>query len=54
MYLEMQSESWTDTVEAISKNKESAEPVQITLNKRDGLYRLLAVCKPEPQSVPTS
>lgn len=48
MYIEMKSEDWSDISEAISKSKESDELVQITLNKRDGLYCLTIVCKPEP------
>ena len=48
MYAELKTENWTIVEAVIREQKESAEPVQITLNKSGGIFRLELVCKREP------
>ena len=48
MYVDLKTEDRELFYRLLAEMCESAEPVQITLNKRDGLYRLEAVCKSEP------
>jgi hypothetical protein len=45
MYMELKTENASEIDRLLAQMRESAEPVQITLSKRDGLYHLDAVCK---------
>lgn len=48
MYLELKTDERKIIAQILVEQAESAEPVQITLKKRDDLYCLEAVCKQEP------
>jgi hypothetical protein len=51
MYAEVKTENWVVIAAFIEAQKESADPVQITLNKSDGLFCATLVCKIEPADV---
>lgn len=53
IYFDIKTDDLEGVFRVIREHAVSAEPVQITLNKRDGLYQLELLCKIEPLAGPT-